>query len=174
MYSTIVIAALMALGTHQAEPVRQTASSSSMSVDTGKNDCMAGGKTDDGTKVMLGLGIADNTFTLAATRPSWDIADGQDADATDKPVTIRFADGQETTSRHGGYTDGFSQGIWGTWHSKKKGVEQDSLDAFEMLRRNNSAEISIAGKKAGSVQFGMPGQAYQWIKACLADERAKR
>lgn len=173
MYSNIVITALMALAATQAEPERQTMASSSMSVDTGENDCMAGGKTDDGTQIMFGMGIADNTFTLAATRPSWDITDGQDADATDIPVTIKFGNGQETTSRYGGYTNGFSQGIWGTWHGKKKGTEQDSLDAYEMMHKNNSAEIYIAGKKVGSVQFGMQGQAYNWIKSCLADERGK-
>lgn len=164
----------MAVAANQAEPVRQTLATTSMSVDTGKNDCMAGGKTDDGTKIMFGMGIADNTFTLAATRPSWDIAEGKDADASDIPVTIKFGDGRETTAAYGGYTNGFSQGIWGTWHGKKKGVEQDSLNAYEMLRKNNSAEIYIDGKKAGSVQFGMPGQAYHWVKACLAEERGKR
>ena len=134
---------------------------------------MAGGEAADGTTVLFGMGITDNAFTVAATRSSWDIVTGKDTESSKIPITIKFGDGSTTTSRYGGYRDGFEQGVWGTWHGKQ-GTEADSLAAFEMMRKNGTAEVIVNGKTVTTVDFGMPGLSYIWMKNCLKSEREKR
>lgn len=170
MHSTMMITALIALAAGQAEPPRQTFNAS-MVTKMERGVCMAGGRTGDGTTVLFGVGVKSNAFNVEATRPSWDIVDGQDTDSDKLPITVEFADGSTTTSRYGGFDNGFTQGVWGVWHSARTDSDEASVAAFEMMRHNDSAEIFLDGKSIAKVQYGASGMAYQWIKSCLETER---
>jgi hypothetical protein len=152
----------------------QEQSIGSMTSRVGKDDCYAGWKNADGTTLTIGYGITDGFVGVNIDRPSWDMVEGQDTDANDHPLTIRFGDGGTTTSAVGGYKSGFTEGAWGNWKTDREGAGSAG-EIWALLKQNKNASVSIDGKSLGSFEMStLDGFAANFLESCAKRERENR
>jgi len=153
---------------------RQTLPDFSYSEGVKGSDCRIAFRSVDQTKwIDLGIGISDAAFTVEVLTNRWEIVDGQDTSVINVPLTITFGNGDTTTSKYGGFKNGFNQGVWAQWHDPSSEPLTASREAFEMLMEANFIAVSNEDGVLAEANLGPKGFAANRLLTCGETERAK-
>lgn len=103
----------------------------------------------------------DGNMTAEIKGLDYDAFDGKDPD-NNYPMTLIFDTGKTTTSRSGGYENGFYQLVWGGWGPEK------SPDLWAMLKDASSVQVKFDKQDFGTFKLGgIKGFARNLINTCL-------
>ncbi len=114
---------------------------------------------------------AKGSVTAGVRKAEWEsLVDGKDSDSEAFNSTFSFkADGQDlgkTTSKWGGYQNGFWQGTWASWDeaSHDAGSVDELLD---LLGKAQTVTVTFEGQDLGTFDMKNKGFAATGLTACV-------
>ena len=112
-------------------------------------------------RLQFSYRVRDGNFGASILVNGWDKAQAEAQSETNRPMTLVFGPGKETTSRSGGYSSGFNDEAWGGW-----GAGAGSDAAFAMLSGAQSVRVKFDGQDFGTVDLQMKGLAHVSLTQC--------
>jgi len=135
----------------------------------GSTTCTVSYPRADGTTLKWVIRPSDNAFNAKVVRPRWEMVDGQNTDAENMPVTVRFRDGAidvgSSTAAYGGYDNGYNQGVWSSWNAGAAGPGSTE-EAMELLQKATAVTVVFRGAPLASFDMKQRGFAYTLLKSC--------
>lgn len=110
---------------------------------------------------------AKGMITAGVRKAEWEsLVDGKDADSEAFNTTLDFKDVGKTTSKWGGYQNGFWQGTWATWDQDSHGPGSTD-ELLSLLAKAQVVTVRFEGQTLGTFDMKNKGFAATALTSCV-------
>jgi hypothetical protein len=123
--------------------------------------------SDTPYRLQFSYRVRDGNFGATILVNGWEKAQAEANSETNRPMTLVFGPGKETSSRSGGYSSGFNDQAWAGW-----GPGAGSDAAFALLADARTVGVRFDGQSFGTVDLQMKGLAHVSLTQCAERVRS--